>query len=112
MNDKDLRLTVKRAVGELGIDRPIMATRVVGGRIELHLYGGDVVEYLVGEGRPQGDAPTEEQPVRTKRGLRELKVAELRVLALEAGISGASRMKKAEIVGKLEDAGCGDRVGG
>ena len=35
--------TVRQALDELGIDRPVMLTRVVGGRIELTLYGGDVV---------------------------------------------------------------------
>ena len=32
-----------RALQDLGINRPYYSARVVGNRIELHLYGGDVV---------------------------------------------------------------------
>lgn len=32
-----------RAVDELGIDVPVLDMRLVGGRLELHLYGGQVV---------------------------------------------------------------------
>ena len=35
----------QKAIEELGIDKPIMATRMVGGKLELFLYGGDVVSY-------------------------------------------------------------------
>ena len=34
---------IKRALRELGINRPYYRARVVGGRLELCLYGGDVV---------------------------------------------------------------------
>lgn len=35
--------TRARAIKDLGINVPIYTTRVVGGRLELSLYGGDVV---------------------------------------------------------------------
>ena len=35
--------TIAKALAELGIDRPYMQARMVGSRIELSLYGGDVV---------------------------------------------------------------------
>ena len=34
---------IKRALEDLGINRPYYRARVVGGRLELCLYGGDVV---------------------------------------------------------------------
>lgn len=36
---------IKAAIGELGINKPIMATKMVGGRLDLYLYGGEVVSY-------------------------------------------------------------------
>jgi hypothetical protein len=35
--------TVRQALDELGINRPYYCCRVVGSRLELTLYGGDVV---------------------------------------------------------------------
>ena len=35
--------TIRQALDELGIDRPYYTARVVGGRLELRLYGGDYV---------------------------------------------------------------------
>ena len=35
--------TIRQALEDLGIDKPYMSCRVVGGRLELTLYGGDVV---------------------------------------------------------------------
>ena len=35
--------TIKRALEDLAINRPYYTARVVGGRLELRLYGGDVV---------------------------------------------------------------------
>ena len=37
--------TIRQALDELGIDRPYTVARVVGGRLELTLYGGDVVTW-------------------------------------------------------------------
>ena len=44
MDEKEL---TKQAISELGIDKPIMATRMVGHDLELHLYGGEVVKYSI-----------------------------------------------------------------
>ena len=35
--------TIRRALDDLGIDRPYYTARVVSGRLELRLYGGDYV---------------------------------------------------------------------
>lgn len=35
--------TVKRAIQDLGINRPYYSCRVVGARLEFSLYGGDLV---------------------------------------------------------------------
>jgi len=35
--------TIRQALEELGVDRPYYDCRVVGGRLELTLYGGDIV---------------------------------------------------------------------
>ena len=37
--------TIRKALDELGIDRPYTTVRVVGNRLELALYGGDVVTW-------------------------------------------------------------------
>ena len=33
---------IAKALADLGINKPYYTARVVGGRLELHLYGGDV----------------------------------------------------------------------
>ena len=38
----DTTATRARAIRELGITVPVYRTRVVGGRLELHCYGGQV----------------------------------------------------------------------
>jgi hypothetical protein len=37
--------TIRQALDDLGINRPYTGCRVVGGRLELTLYGGDVVTW-------------------------------------------------------------------
>ena len=46
------KITVEQAVKALGIDVPVMACRMVGDRMELHLYGGQVVFYPQEANRP------------------------------------------------------------
>jgi hypothetical protein len=36
---------IKKAVAELGINKPVMASKMIGNRLELYLYGGEVVSY-------------------------------------------------------------------
>jgi Rho termination factor, N-terminal domain len=45
MDERTEAKLIFRAVRELGIDVPIMKTRVVGNRLELYLYGGRMVVY-------------------------------------------------------------------
>jgi len=35
--------TIRQAISELGINKPWYTCRVVGNRLEFHLYGGDLV---------------------------------------------------------------------
>ena len=37
--------TINQALADLGIDRPYTTVRVVGNRLELALYGGDIVTW-------------------------------------------------------------------
>jgi hypothetical protein len=41
VNEKQIDELRKKAIQELGIDRPVSRTRLVGSRLELYLYGGD-----------------------------------------------------------------------
>jgi hypothetical protein len=43
--DTSAELNLKAIVKELNISVPIMATKMVGGKLMLYLYGGEVVEY-------------------------------------------------------------------
>jgi hypothetical protein len=43
---------IARALDELGIDKPYYVCRVVGGRLELTLYGGEVVYWPPRRGDP------------------------------------------------------------
>jgi len=66
MEKQDL---IKKAINELGIDVPVMATRMVGGRLELHLYGGAVVKYETGAlpaDEPPGPATAEQNLAKMK----------------------------------------------
>jgi hypothetical protein len=40
---------IRRAIKDLGIDRPYYTVKVVGGRLQFRLYGGDVVYWPAGE---------------------------------------------------------------
>ena len=44
---------IQRALEDLGINRPYYTARVVGGRLELRLYGGDVVYWPESPGGDQ-----------------------------------------------------------
>ena len=54
----DTTATRARAIRELGIDVPVYRTRVVGGRLELHCYGGQVFLWPAHADRPQGQGTT------------------------------------------------------
>ena len=54
------KATIRRALDELGINRPYYTARVVGGRLELALYGGDVVYWPEAPSEAKGsEAPSE-----------------------------------------------------
>lgn len=79
---------LKKVCEEMGIDVPVMATRMVGDRLELHLYGGVVVRY----------PPTPTIP----EALEKMKVKDLKGLAAEGGILGYMAMRKDDLVAALE----------
>ena len=74
---------------DLDIDVPIMSYKVVGGRVELHLYGG-------------GIAIHETQPaVSVVDRLDNLRVRDLRKIAKELGITRTSMKLKKELLVEL-----------
>jgi hypothetical protein len=91
---KDIDSRVKEAAIKLGVDKPIMSHKVVGDRIELHLYGGSVVTWP-----PPGK--------RLHPGLidqlEDRPVSELRKLAREYHIAGQSKMNRAQLIAALEE---------
>ena len=86
MNEKDL---IKKAIKELGIDKPIMNHRVVGDRPELHLLGGDTKTFAIAE---EPDTP-----------IFLMSKAELAAEAKSRGIKVTSKMTKADIIKALEE---------
>jgi len=86
--DNDIRSQVKLAAEALGVDKPIMSYRVVGGRIEMHLLGGSVVYYPLYHSDPF---------------YRDMGLAELKGLARRHKIRGRSKMNRIQLIEALED---------
>ena len=74
---------------EMGIDKPIMSLRHVGGRIEVHLYG-EAGPRVVGENVLDD-------------GLESMRVGQLRSLVSDLGIV-PGRMKKADLIAAIREA--------
>ena len=47
MNEKEIEKLVKQAIIDYHIDTSIQATRVVGNKLEIYLYGGQVIRVPV-----------------------------------------------------------------
>ena len=45
--------TIRRAIEELGLNRPFYTCRIVGSRLEFSLYGGDLVYWPPKRARPR-----------------------------------------------------------
>lgn len=58
---------IQRAIRQLGIDVPVLATRVVGNRLELYLYGGRVEVYQYAQAEASHKARTGSQKGRVKK---------------------------------------------
>lgn len=93
---------IKQAIEELGIDKPVMTSRVVGDRVELTLYGGERITYAPARPTKASAKDDVAEPANTPVILEGLTVAELRTRAADAGISGRTTMKKAELIEALE----------
>jgi hypothetical protein len=52
LTEKQKSVVIRLAAEELGFDRPVQAVRMVGGRFELVLLGGEVVEWVPPAGVP------------------------------------------------------------
>ena len=78
---------------EMGIDKPIMSLRHVGGRIELHLYGED---------KPRVVPKKSEDILETE--LHYKKMAELKVMAHDLDISFTSSTRKADLIAAIMEA--------
>lgn len=95
MNDETA--LIKQATAELGIDKPIMSYKVVGDRIELHLFGGSTAVWTA---RPM---PTEDAgPDLAGPTFEDLSLRELRILAGARKIVGRSKMNRAQLIEALE----------
>lgn len=87
---------IAKAVKAQGITTPYW-TRVVGNRLEIQPVGGLLIEIPFGPyERPQG--------ILTGAELRAMKRDDLRTMAREKEIEGATTMLKAELVNALYEA--------
>jgi hypothetical protein len=107
MNEEELQQEIKQATEYLGIDVPIMSTRVVGDRIELYLYGGQRVTWKAGNqpARTETAAATWSAPADQAQPLDLSKYtrAQLLDLATEHKIPGRARMTKAQLVKAIQE---------
>lgn len=92
----EMNALLLRAARRLGVDAPILAARLVGNRLELHLYGGRVVEYPLAA--PEGEGQTRDL---TMPGLYVLPLVELRRVAEARGVSLRGARSKAEVIQRL-----------
>jgi len=87
---------IKQAIKAHNVDVPILRTRLVGNRLEMYLYGGQVITYeqdTTNSGKTQQD----DSPI----DLMSMTLAQLRKMAKAQGIKGYSSMKKSVLVGLL-----------
>jgi hypothetical protein len=76
----------------LGIDRPVVAWRLLNNAVELTLLGGQTVR--AARAYPAGDAAGQDE-------LESLSLARLRRLAHERGVRRAGRLTRAELLQAL-----------
>jgi hypothetical protein len=113
MNEEELQQEIKAATLFLGIDVPIMSSRVVGDRIELFLYGGQRITWKAGNqpepttaatNTPWPTTATDEQPAQAKPlDLSEYTRAQLLDLATEHKIPYRAKMTKAQLVKAIQE---------
>lgn len=103
MNDEELQKEIKAATLFLGIDVPIMSTRVVGDRIELFLYGGQRVTFKAGKQPVTADQPPAPSPQAPPLDLSSYTRAQLLDLAAEHEIPYRSKMNKAQLLKAIQE---------
>lgn len=103
MNDEELQKEIKQATENLGIDVPIMSTRVVGDRIELFLYGGTRVTFKAGNHPVTADQPPAPSPQAPPLNLQSYTKTQLLDLAAEHNIPYRSKMNKAQLLKALQE---------
>ncbi len=95
-------LELKHMAEELEVNRPIMAYRVVGDRVELHLMGGSKAIFQDDEDR----GPRELELFLDMIGRK--KVGQLRKAAGIVGIENPSKLRKDDLIAALSNAALND----
>jgi hypothetical protein len=96
---------LKKLAQEEGINKPILSARVVGGRVELHLLGGEVVplSHPVSPATHNVQQVTNEPPTTRTTSLDTLTAAELRQMCADLDLIGYSRLRKQELIDLLTE---------
>lgn len=126
LSHQEIQNLAKRA----GVNKPVLSARVVGGRVELHLLGGDIVQISQAD-KPGGSAcitspqtntsgfpqstfsPTPSRHDRAQLGksLRRMTVAQLRQLAKKLGLTGYSNCTKQALIAMILEASTLEEIG-
>ena len=99
---------IQRLAKQMKVNKPVLAARVVGDRIELHLLGGEVIKvqptYENRAPYPETNMPTTGQepsnpvPFSPLDVLNDMTVARLKQVAAYLELSGYSHYNKARLV--------------
>ena len=102
MNESQIAVLIYKAIHTLNIDVPIMATKVVGNQIELHLYGGRMVIYPPDDQiKDRITSSIAEVNHPAVRDLEALELSMLKDLARRKGITGVNQMSRRKLVAEL-----------
>ena len=101
--DPDLSPQEIQAIAEdLDINVPIMSYKVVGGRVELHLYGGGIAIHETQPAKPnETDVLGQLVSDIIEQQLHDLRVRDLRKIAKELGITRTSMKLRKELLIEL-----------
>ncbi len=107
LETRDIQKLAKKA----GVNKPVMSVRVVGGRVELHLLGGDVVSLdnnASDNDRPilptaQATTGQESTSLTPPNPLKDLTKSQLQHVASQLKLIGYTRLNKQELIDLLND---------